>query len=58
MKPSPAIEIFIDEGDKVKFGQSELEVLFTPGHSPASISLLNRESAKFLSQEMFYFKEV
>lgn len=41
--PSPLIEIYIDEGDTVSFGNSTLEVLFTPGHSPASISLLNKE---------------
>ena len=28
---------FLNEGDKVFFGDDELEVLFTPGHSPASI---------------------
>lgn len=36
---SPDIEVFLDEGDEVKFGNSTLKVLFTPGHSPASISL-------------------
>lgn len=51
---SPAIEIFIDEGDKVKFGNSELEVLFTPGHSPASISLLNRESKMLIAGDVLF----
>ena len=51
---SPAIEIFIDEGDKVKFGQSELEVLFTPGHSPASISLLNKESKMLIAGDVLF----
>lgn len=36
---SPDIDVFLDEGDEVKFGNSTLKVLFTPGHSPASISL-------------------
>ncbi len=44
---SPDIEIFIDEGDIISFGQSALKVLFTPGHSPASISLVS-ESDKIL----------
>lgn len=30
--------IFLKEGDKIKLGDDELEVLFTPGHSPGSIS--------------------
>ena len=29
--------IFLKEGDIVKLGEDELEVLFTPGHSPGSI---------------------
>jgi hydroxyacylglutathione hydrolase len=35
---SPNIEVFWEEGDVVTFGNSSLKVLFTPGHSPASIS--------------------
>ena len=32
-------------GEKLKCGSSELEVLHTPGHSPGSIVLLDRESS-------------
>ncbi|MBK9733539.1 MAG: MBL fold metallo-hydrolase [Saprospiraceae bacterium] len=42
-EPSPAIEIYLDEGDLLTFGKTSLEVLFTPGHSPASISLLQKD---------------
>jgi len=28
---------FLNEGDKISFGDNELEILFTPGHSPASV---------------------
>ena len=28
---------FLNEGDKIYFGDDEFEILFTPGHSPASI---------------------
>jgi glyoxylase-like metal-dependent hydrolase (beta-lactamase superfamily II) len=38
VEPSPAPDRFLDEGDEVRFGQSVLKVLFTPGHSPGSIS--------------------
>jgi glyoxylase-like metal-dependent hydrolase (beta-lactamase superfamily II) len=37
-EPSPNIEIFWEDGDVVAFGNTQLKVLFTPGHSPASIS--------------------
>ena len=34
----PAPAHFLEAGDVVAFGNTRLEVLFTPGHSPASIS--------------------
>ena len=40
--PSPPIEVFHDEGDQVTFGDTTLDVLFTPGHSPASICFHNK----------------
>ncbi len=33
-------DISVDTGDKIKFGNSELEVLHTPGHSKDSICLI------------------
>ncbi|MBA2407715.1 MAG: MBL fold metallo-hydrolase [Chitinophagales bacterium] len=35
--PSPQPNGFLNEGDEVKFGNSSLAILFTPGHSPGSI---------------------
>ena len=39
--------IFIDETDKIKLGNDELEILFTPGHSPGHICFYDKAS-KFL----------
>ena len=33
---------FIDEGDIIKFGNSELEVLYTPGHVDGHVCFVNR----------------
>jgi glyoxylase-like metal-dependent hydrolase (beta-lactamase superfamily II) len=52
--PSPEIEIFVDEGDTVRFGNSELSVLFTPGHSPASISLLNKKDNILIAGDVLF----
>lgn len=30
---------YIEEGEKIRFGKSEMEVLFVPGHSPGHIAL-------------------
>jgi glyoxylase-like metal-dependent hydrolase (beta-lactamase superfamily II) len=35
--------IFLEEGDELRIGDDVLHVLFTPGHSPGSISFYNRE---------------
>jgi hydroxyacylglutathione hydrolase len=35
-------DLFVEEGDLIKFGNSEFEVLHIPGHSPGSIVLVNR----------------
>ncbi len=32
---------FIAEGDKIKFGSSELDVVYTPGHADGSICFIN-----------------
>src|SRR5581483_6043290 len=34
---SPKPDAFLEEGDIVKLGNEELEVIFAPGHSPGSI---------------------
>lgn len=33
------VDQFLKEGDKLRWGAHQLEVLYTPGHSPGSISL-------------------
>jgi glyoxylase-like metal-dependent hydrolase (beta-lactamase superfamily II) len=51
---SPEIEIFIDEGDSISFGQTVLKVLFTPGHSPASISLVNEDEKILIAGDVLF----
>lgn len=45
--PSPVPDRFLSEGEKVTFGNSMLEIFFTPGHSPGSISFYS-ENDKFV----------
>ena len=47
-------DTFIEEGDTVKFGESEFDVLNIPGHSPGGISLVNRlEKIAFTGDTLF-----
>ena len=34
---SPLPQIYLSESGKVKFGETELELIFSPGHSPAHL---------------------
>ena len=38
VEPSPMPSVFLEEGELLKFGNSSMEIFFTPGHSPASLS--------------------
>ncbi|MFQ6084443.1 MAG: MBL fold metallo-hydrolase, partial [Candidatus Aminicenantia bacterium] len=42
-RSSPPADDFLKENQKIKIGQSSLEVIYTPGHSPGSISLKGDE---------------
>jgi hydroxyacylglutathione hydrolase len=41
MEPSPPVEVFLEAGTPVSFGNTELEVRFTPGHAPGHVVFYN-----------------
>lgn len=45
---------FLEEGDVVKLGNEELHVLFTPGHSPGSISFYSKEHKFLISGDVLF----
>lgn len=52
--PSPEPERFIDEGEQLKFGNTTLDLLFTPGHSPGSLCLYHKESANLIAGDVLF----
>jgi hydroxyacylglutathione hydrolase len=47
-------DIFVEDGDTIKFGESELLVLHIPGHSPGGISLVNfKDKIAFTGDSLF-----
>ena len=52
--PSPMPEYFIEEGEIITFGNTELKVLFTPGHSPASICFYNSKDAFVIAGDVLF----
>jgi glyoxylase-like metal-dependent hydrolase (beta-lactamase superfamily II) len=45
---------FLEEGDVVRVGDDELHVLFTPGHSPGSISFYSKEGKFVISGDVLF----
>lgn len=41
LEASPPTDIKVEEGDKIKFGEVELKVIHTPGHTPGGMCLYN-----------------
>jgi glyoxylase-like metal-dependent hydrolase (beta-lactamase superfamily II) len=58
VQPSPMPERFLEEGGAVAFGETRLEVLFTPGHSPASISLYCPQESFVLAGDVLFFESI
>lgn len=56
--PSPAISVFLNEGDQIRFGNSVLDILFTPGHSPGSITFYNKEQQFMISGDVLFYGSV
>lgn len=45
---------FLDEGDSVRIGDDELQVFFTPGHSPGHISFYSAAQRFLLSGDVLF----
>ena len=48
------IDEFIEEGDSISFGGAEFKILFTPGHSPGSVSLYIPEENKIIGGDVLF----
>jgi glyoxylase-like metal-dependent hydrolase (beta-lactamase superfamily II) len=53
-EPSPPSDTYLNQGDTVRFGNSELEVLHTPGHSPGSVSFYNKQDKFVIAGDVLF----
>ncbi len=51
---SPAADMYLKEGDVLTLGQVKLKVLYTPGHSMGSVSLLNEEEKAVFDGDVLF----
>jgi len=54
LSPDPDPNKFIKEGDTISFGNTKLSVLFTPGHSPASVSFDCKEDSFLIAGDVLF----
>lgn len=52
--PQPEPAHFFEDGDTVKFGNSTLHILFTPGHSPGSVCFYNKEQQFVIGGDVLF----
>jgi len=55
---SPMPKAFIKEGDVISFGNSTLQTLHTPGHSPGSISYYNLEDKFIIGGDVLFYGSI
>ncbi|MEL6865560.1 MAG: MBL fold metallo-hydrolase [Bacteroidota bacterium] len=55
---SPDPGRFIKEGEEIQFGHTRLKTLFTPGHSPASISFYCQEDAFVIAGDVLFYGSI
>ena len=55
---SPMPKAFIKEGDVISFGNSTLQTLHTPGHSPGSISYYNLENKFIIGGDVLFYGSI
>ncbi len=58
VEQSPMPIAFINEGDVIKFGDSALQTLHTPGHSPGSISFYNEEDGFIIGGDVLFYGSI
>ena len=57
-QPSPEPSVLLNEGDVITFGNTKLEVLFTPGHSRGSISFYNKVDSFVISGDVLFYGSI
>lgn len=49
---------FLNEGDKISFGNSSLDILFTPGHSPGSICFVSHPDKFIIGGDVLFYGSI
>ncbi|MCF0060826.1 MBL fold metallo-hydrolase [Dyadobacter chenwenxiniae] len=54
----PEIDRYLTEGEIVKFGKSELEVIFVPGHAPGHVAFVSRADHFVIGGDVLFYMSI
>lgn len=54
----PTPSKYFGEGDVIKFGNSELDILFTPGHAPGHVVFVNKEQKFIIGGDVLFYLSI
>lgn len=52
------VDGFLEEGDVIKFGSSQLKVIFVPGHAPGHIAFINKELNICIGGDVLFYQSI
>ena len=55
---SPLPQVYLSESGTVKFGETELELIFSPGHSPAHLCFFNKEENFLIGGDVLFYRSI
>ena len=58
MDEIPEKKVFVNEGDQIKFGNSTLDIFYTPGHSVASLTFYNKAERIAISGDVLFLESI
>lgn len=58
MQPIAPPDIFFNEGDQLKFGNSYLQVIAAPGHSPGGVVFYNPEQKILIAGDVLFYGSI
>ncbi len=58
VKPVQPIDSFLNENDKIKFGNTVFEIMHIPGHSPGHIVFYNKENDFLIAGDVLFYGSI
>lgn len=55
---SPLPEVYLPESGVVSFGETELELIFSPGHSPAHLCFYNKTERFLIGGDVLFYQSI